>query len=161
MRSGRKAVMLPSTWPAAGLLALLCGPTLACPDWQDKTWYGDATLSAGFEPTPFWAGIKGGGTVSLRDCGFEWEGAVDPRPDLRLHWDGEAPRLAIYVEAEEDLILLVRDPEGHWLYDDNGWGRNPLIVITGPTPGDYVIFIGSRNMAEHIPVRLLISETGP
>jgi hypothetical protein len=153
--------MLPSTWPATGLLALLCGPTLACPDWQDQTWYGEATLSAGFEPTPFWAGIKGGGTVSLRDCGFEWEGAVDPRPDLRLHWEGEATRLAIYVEAEEDLILLVRDPEGHWLYDDNGWGRNPLIVITGPTPGDYVIFIGSRDLAEHIPVRLLISETGP
>jgi hypothetical protein len=153
--------MLPSTRLAIALLAFLCGPALACPDWQAKTYYGEATLSGGFEPTPFWAGIKGGGTVFLRDCGFEWEGAVAPQPDLRLHWEGEAPRLAIYVEAEEDLNLLVHTPEGHWLFDDNGRGRNPLIVISGPTPGDYVIFIGSRELAEKIPVRLLISETGP
>ena len=67
--------MLPSTWLATGLLAFLSGPALACPDWHAQTWYGEATLSAGFEPTPFWAGIKGGGTVPLRDCGFEWEEA--------------------------------------------------------------------------------------
>jgi hypothetical protein len=44
-----------------------------------------------------------------------------------LHNAGDDPRRTADGRFVATWLLLVRDPEGHWHYDDNGWGRNPLI----------------------------------
>ena len=71
------------------------------------------------------------------------------------------PSSIIGAEFAEPILLLIRDPEGRWLFDD-GLGHDPVVTITAPRAGDYAVYMGSHGTAAFTkPGTLIISETRP
>ncbi|EYD78274.1 hypothetical protein Rumeso_00103 [Rubellimicrobium mesophilum DSM 19309] len=156
------------------LVAVTTSPALACPDpgpdWTATPFLGELTFSGHNGLSDLSMSTKAGGVWNLRDCGLEGEaltgfrgdGLVDIRPDLLLHWRGEAGQLVVGTEFDEDTFLLIHGPEGIWLFDDNGRGHDPLVVIDAPKAGDYVIWIGTHGTTRFTRTgTLLVSQAGP
>lgn len=161
--------MTPSGRSAALVFALLAGPAAACPglDWTAPPYLGEVTFSHHNGLSNLSLSSRAGGVWNLRDCGlegladFHGDGLVRVRPSLLMHWQGNAPQLVVGAEFDEETLLLIRDPDGQWLFDD-GRGHDPLIVIAAPRVGDYAIFLGSHGSSRFTrPGTLIISETGP
>lgn len=169
--------MLLSARTAAVLLALTAGPALAAcpgpyPDPTAPAMTGEINLGAGTgtHPYPFTISTIGVGGFNLRDCdlegegltGYDGDGLIDTRPGLVVHWRGGHPQLTITFENEADTLLLVSDPEGRWLFNDNAQDQNPQIIIPDPTPGDYAVFVGSHGSLSFTrPGMLTISGPSP
>ena len=87
----------------AALAAVLAAPALACPGLQPtaKPDLGELNFSAHHGLTNLAMSGRAGGSFNLRDCGLEGEGLagyrgdglVKVRPDLLVHWDGDATAL--------------------------------------------------------------------
>jgi len=153
------------------MAAVLAAPALACPGLEPtaKPYLGELNFSAQHGLTNLAMSGRAGGSFNLRDCGLEGEGLagyrgdglVRVRPDLLVHWDGDATELIIGAEFAEPILLLIRDPEGRWLFDD-GLGHDPVVTITAPRAGDYAVYMGSHGTAAFTkPGTLIISETRP
>ena len=165
--------MLLSVRTAAVLLALGASPALACPQEHsmDLPFYGQIILGSDYNLDPFRMTVQGGGPSALRDCdlgaeglaGYDGDGIIGDRPDVVLEWLGGGRRLAFTLDFEDDTLLVIRDPEEGWHFDDNGRGHNPLIVFEDPPIGNYVVYIGGHGSpGGHTGVGdLIITETGP
>ena len=131
--------------------------------------YGEITVAAGRNMDPFKITTRGGGTWNLRDCGlkgdgltgFDGDALVDVPPAVVLRWLDPA-RLAITVENADDTLLVVRDPQGGWHFNDNGRGQNPLIVFNKGERGNYAIWIGSHGTNALVRTgELIVTTKGP
>ena len=163
--------MLLSARASAVVLVVMASPAQACPNMNalDRPYFGEINLSVAYGLDPFTMSARSTGTKALRDCGLEGEGLIgydgegkiDDRPDVVLHLQRGFQLLAISYENEDDTLLLIRDPEGGWHFNDNGRGQHPLVVFTSPPMGDYVIFTGINGWP-HVtpPGQLIFTETG-
>lgn len=101
-----------------------------------------------------WAGLRGGlslpmragGAARLGDCaGLPGSGHVDARPQVTLDL-ADAPqggRLEIAGTASCDAVLLVRDAQGRWNFNDDTDGLNPRLTLEPATAGRYGIWLGT------------------
>ena len=144
---------------------------MACPDRNsmDLPWFAEIMGWPNHKMETFTMSVKVEGTVPLRDCdlggevlaGYDGDGLIDMRPAVLLHWHGGEP-LAITTEFEEDTLLLIRDPQGGWHFNDNGREHNPLVVLDNPRAGTYAIYIGSHLRPPfNRPGELIMTQTGP
>ncbi|TBX16591.1 hypothetical protein [Nioella sediminis] len=145
----------------AGLLG--ASQTLACPNWNNPTVFGQATLNAGFLPDPYVRNITAGGRVNLANCyPYLGPGWVVSRPDFRLHYYGQSPtgRMTIALQARSnvDPILVVNAPDGSWHYNDDYRGYDPAIVFFNPMSGQYDIWAGSYHRSSNNPAVLIVTE---
>lgn len=126
-------------------------------DPDGKANYGEKKLEAGFEPDPFVVNVDAGGAVQTNLGGVK--AFVDKNPDFRLVYEnaGKFP-LTIYVESQADTTLLVNDPDGKWLANDDTNGLNPQIKIAQPKSGRYEIWVGTFNGGATPPAKLFITE---
>ena len=66
-------------------------------------------------------------------------------PDVSAHYSGGGQALVIAAEANTDTMLIVHTPDGQWLCSDNeGGGFNPRTEFYNPGPGEYKVWLGSR-----------------
>ena len=69
--------------------------------------------------------------------------------------------LFISVLADADTTLVINDPSGRWVCDDDGAGAlNPGVHFDNPEAGVYDIWVGTYWSGEGQPARLGISELG-
>lgn len=127
------------------------------PNWQLEPGFGSADLQAGFKNDPYVVPLIAGGPVDLSVIGYR--GMVAEAPDFDLYYEASGTTLYIYVGyAEGDTVLLVSDPNGNWLYSDDGAGGvNPGIAINNPTSGLYDIWVGTYG-SDLVDANLVISE---
>jgi len=147
------------TYSAAAALALLAAPALACPNPSDAPNFGQAELSAGFMPDPHTVEVMAGGAEDLANClGNGFVGYVSAAPDFDLYWSGSSARLTIAVDSGSDTVLLINDPNGNWLFNDDYRGLNPGVVIQNPAQGRYDIWVGTFSPGALAAARLLVTE---
>lgn len=124
--------------------------------------FGSVTLSAGFEPDPYSRELIGGGEIGgLSILGDGCSGYVADSPDFHLTWTGSSPQLRIFFTRYEsgDPTLLVRLPDGSWACGDDTSGTlDPMVVVTRPLPGEYLIWVGSYDPNEYTGGLLHITE---
>lgn len=120
---------------AALLLTLAAAGAAHGQDISADPTYGEFALITGFLPDPRELGMTAGGEVEVDVDGCDY-GYVAEAPDANFTYKGsETSPLYIYVESDEDTMLLVNGPDGTWYCDDDGFGDlNPLISI--PTAGN-------------------------
>ena len=144
---------------AAVALAFAATPALACPDWTAAPNFGQVELSVGFHPDPHVVQVTAGGDQNLSSClGQGYLGFVSVAPDFDLYWSGDSDRLIIAVESNIDTVMLINDPNGNWLFNDDYRGLDAGIVIQNPAEGLYDIWVGTFSPDEAAPARLLITE---
>ena len=149
---------------AAVVVGLLgASQSMACPNWNNPTVFGQHYLNAGFLPDPYVRNITAGGRISLANCRpYLGPGWVVSRPDFRLQYYGQSPtgRLTIALEARSNVytILVVNAPDGSWHYNDDYRGLNSAIVFFNPMSGQYDIWAGSYYRSSNNPAQLIITE---
>ncbi len=127
----------------------------------ENSTYGEVRLKGGFVPDPHEIELVASGKVKVRkeSCAF---GYVAEAPDLDFYYDGDGSRtLYIYVDPENDTILLINDTDGTWGCDDDSLiEQSPLVVIPNAESGLYNIWVGTYG-SEGGPATLKISELDP
>ncbi len=120
---------------------------------------GEIDLVTGFTPDPFVMEVVAGGDRNASALGGECVGFIAEAADVALNFQaGELP-LIIAVVADADTTLVVRDPDGNWICDDDDGGEyNPYIDIATPVSGQYQIWIGTYTAGGFEDAELLISE---
>ncbi len=153
----------------AALAAIALGVTAtvatACPNYNNRTYFGSGSLNAGFMPDPIQVPrITAGGTQDLSRCfpGQGWTGFVVSRPDYRLFYNGTSPtgRLSFQlVSNATDTVMLVNAPDGSWWYnDDSGGTFNSTITFNNPLSGQDDIWTGAYQRSSNNPAQLWITE---
>ena len=135
----------------------------ATPDVAAQPAYGTVNLRADFSPDPHETRVETIGFRPVEGLGTDCSGEIDyARPDVNLNYQAGSFPLYISVVAQADTTLIINDPSGRWLCNDDMEGWNPGIFIQRPASGTYNIWIGTvsaRDLAQ--PATLRISERPP
>jgi hypothetical protein len=88
-------------------------------------------------------------------------GLVSLAPSYAFDWSGETDTLSLLVEADGDTTLLVRTPQGDLLCSDDASADtlNPLVAISEPAEGRYLVWVGRITPDEPVSGVLTITET--
>lgn len=109
--------------------------------------FGTVTLAAGFTAPHVVEGRSGGNTDAATvspDC----VGNIDSRPDHALELGAATAGLRIYAAAEQDITLVIQQPDGSYLCNDDFDGTNPLVTAENFAAGSYKIWIGNYDASE-------------
>ncbi len=123
--------------------------------------FGEVTLAAGFTPDPHTVPLQAGGTIDAQAGvpGGACSGFVTAAPDYKLNYTPGAYTLEISVLSSVDTTLIINDPNGNWICDDDGGGNlNPLVTINNPASGRYDIWVGTFSAGGTQPATLNIHE---
>jgi len=128
-------------------------------NWNLAPRYGTATLRGGFSPDPHTVTLTAGGPIRTSQGGCS--AYVANNPDFRLNFTPGSLPLNIYVTSSTDTTLLINQPNGTWICnDDGGSGMNPLVSLNPPQAGQYDIFVGTYSQS-NTQANLHISELSP
>jgi hypothetical protein len=125
--------------------------------------YGVSGLVSGFEPDPFRVQLDAGGDFDAAQLGVAGcVGYIAGPPDYRIQWTAGQNKLPLVfsVNADADTTLVVNDPNGNWICDDdsgNG-GLNPSITIPDPPSGQYDVWVGTFQSGPIQKAELDVSE---
>lgn len=141
--------------------ALAVAPASAQSTGYDPT-YGSVRLNAGFLPDPHTVSMTAGGAIALNmgECSY---GHVAEAPDVNFYYTSNGSNtLYFYARSGSDTTLLVNEPDGSWVCNDDGLGEgtNPMIVLPGAGSGLYNIWVGTYGTSL-APATLYISEIDP
>jgi hypothetical protein len=108
--------------------------------------YGAVDLVAGFQPDPYTRILRAGGdNLYWSDsCRAYFADA----PDYRLNYRARGAALSIYVRANGDTALLIRNPTGAWNCNDDQLDLDPGIHFRDPPSGQYDIWVGTSASGE-------------
>ncbi|WP_417497380.1 hypothetical protein [Maricaulis sp.] len=122
---------------------------------------GSASLTGGFSPDPYVVEVMAGGPIAAESAaGSMCRGYATAAPDFELTFTPGALDLFISVMSDADTTLIINDPDGNWVCNDDNNGLNPGIHFEGPQSGTYDIWVGTYREGMDAPARLEISELG-
>ena len=131
------------------------------PDWLLDPTYGDVRLDQGFLPDPHAVSLRAGGSleVDIGNCDY---GFVANAPDVDFYYDTSGnTTLYVYVDGADDTTLLINQPDGTWICNDDGYtGTNPIVEMTRADDGLYNIYVGTYG-DDITSATLYISEIDP
>ncbi|MGE4055998.1 MAG: hypothetical protein AB7F99_14475 [Vicinamibacterales bacterium] len=122
---------------------------------------GETTLVNGFEPDPHEVSLTvgGGKSIDASTGPSACYGFIRNAPDYRLQYTAGSYPLFISANSETDTTIIVNDPNGDWLCDDDSGGNlNPLVTIDSPISGQYDVWVGTFDRANTAQATLRISE---
>lgn len=135
------------------------------PDYSLDATFFDEDLITGFTPDPASFPLQAGGYLLASDAQDGCAGFVAEAPDVRITYEaGDDYPLRIYVEGDADTTLLVNQPDGQWLCNDDrvDGDLNPEIMLDRPLTGQYDIWVGTYEdidtLGDFPQVELFVSE---
>ncbi len=113
--------------------------------------------------------VDAGGSDSAQSFGDDAAGvyctgyidAATPTAAIDYDADGGTGVLTIGATAFDDLVLLVQDPNGDLLCNDDFNGTDPLVQVFDPASGRYVVWVGTFSLSNSVDATLTVSETEP
>ena len=124
---------------------------------------GTVDLSGSFQPDPYQTTFSVGGMVDVSSANLRsgCAGYAAGDPDFRINFSGNASNLRIFFVAEsgKDTTLIVRDPPGQWVCNDDfiSGSGDPLVDISGPGVGQFDIWVGTYMPGDHSSGTLYIT----
>ncbi len=129
---------------------------------SDTPNFGSLELASGFSPDPQTVELISGGDVDVVELGLGTDcgGYATSAPDLRLSLADGLAQLRIFFVADggEDATLIVNDPYGNWLCNDDFSDWDPMVELQNAESGQYDIWVGSYSADEYITGMLYITE---
>ena len=149
-------------WMAAVVTATLMMGSAGSGRAQDvsaKPAFGQARLSAGFDPDPYTRSITAGGAIDASKLGGDCDGYIADAPDFRLNYTAGDFELTIMAVSNSDTTLVINTPDGQWACDDDSGGdADPAFKFDDPQSGVYDIWISVYGEAATAEATLTISE---
>lgn len=126
--------------------------------------YATVNLTAGFMPDPHETRVEAGGALNVAQSGLGGEcvGWIDAeRADVTLNYTAGQYPLYISAVSRADTTLVVRDPSGRFLCNDDLEGLNPGVIVQNPASGEWRIWVGTLDRGQPQQATLRISEVPP
>ncbi|MEO1039083.1 MAG: hypothetical protein AAFX09_06010 [Pseudomonadota bacterium] len=145
----------------ASLLAALLSSTALAQAPGAEPGYGTVRFDG--DSGPISAAVRAGGALSADRASSGCAGYITDGPTLVVDHAGGMEALYLSAASDVDTTLVVRDPGGRWICDDDGGagGFNPGVRIGGAPAGRYEIWVGTFSAGVGYPVALVhASETG-
>ena len=128
-----------------------------CPEFRIAAPWLTLTNEDADERVRLWR--RAGGSTDLQNCsGLPGLGYVSAAPQMVLQYDnqgrsGDGRRLRLTLNDRNngytcDSVLLVRDPNGQWWFNDDLSGYNAGLRFGNAQSGQYAIWLGTYNSAE-------------
>lgn len=135
------------------------------PDFSLPATFFDEDIVNGFTPDPVDYPLQAGGDLFASGVLDGCAGFVAEAPDVRITYEaGDQYPLRVFVEGRSDTTLLINQPDGQWLCNDDRveGDLNPEIFFAQPMTGQYDIWVGTYenpdSLGEFPEVVLRISE---
>jgi len=124
--------------------------------------YGGVDLESGYTPDPHTVELMAGGNLAAEySADSSCRGYVTAAPDYELRFEaGNAFDLYISAISDADTTLVINDPSGNWVCNDDQIGLNPGVMFSNPVSGTYDIWVGTYWEGEPAEAVLEISELG-
>lgn len=123
--------------------------------------YGGIELEGGFIPDPHTVDLIAGGPISASDGAHATcRGHVTAAPDYELTYTPSSLDLYISAISDSDTTLVINDPNGNWICNDDNNGLNPGVAFENPSAGVYDIWVGTYREGPGAEAQLRISELG-
>lgn len=152
-----------SILPALGVAALAAA-SVAAQDITQPPSYGSITLDSGFLPDPHSVQLRAGGSIPVNVSGSgACRGHISSAPDFNVYYTAGSFDLFISAMSQSDTTLVVNDPRGNWICDDDGGegAFNPGVQIERPASGLYNVWVGTYSSSGGTPpTTLFVSEIG-
>lgn len=116
------------------------------PDLSLPATFFDEQIVSGFTPDPVEYPLQAGGYLVASDVDSACAGFIAEAPDVRITYEaGDDYPLRIFVEGDADTTLLINQPDGEWLCNDDRveGDLNPEILFANPLGGQYDIWVGT------------------
>ncbi len=122
--------------------------------------FGRHRLRGGFPNDPYTVSVVSGGGIDAQQVSAGCRGNVSRAPDVILNFRNPHAFLRFFAESDGDTTLVINDPNGRWICNDDGAGTglNPMIDIQNPAAGQYDIWIGSYDRSANHRATLSITE---
>lgn len=117
--------------------------------------------------TQSWPLLMTGGAQQSSTTDWLCTGFVNAQgPDALMLLTADVTDLYLAVESgpDQDSTLIVQGPDGQWICDDDGLGRDLDAMIHWPlaAEGEYRIWVGSfHNLDEPVPATLMVTGDDP
>lgn len=104
---------------------------------------GDAvTLAPGFTAPNMVEG-RAGGLTDASSLGEGCIGNIASDPDHVVTLSAPIPNLRFYARADEDITLVIQQPDGSYICNDDTEGLNPVVTAANFPAGEYKVWVGS------------------
>lgn len=133
------------------------------PDIAAPPIYGTLNLVNGFSPDPTTVALQAGGPDDASLLGPECWGYINnAAPDVDLNYTaGGGLPLNIYVSSDSDTTLVINQPDGSWVCNDDYDNVNPMVSLANPQSGLYNIWVGNWDGSGIVDATLNVSELPP
>jgi hypothetical protein len=133
---------------------------------DEEATFGTVPMVSGFVPDPWIETVLAGGPINAAaaELGEGCLGNIAAVPDVNIEWlEPSTSPIRIFVVSDDDTTLVIRDPEGNFLCnDDSGFPEarplDPVIQIDEPIVGTYNIWVGTYLEEELADGYLMITE---
>jgi len=126
---------------------------------QSPSRFGVVPLHAGFTPDPRVVGGVSSGEIPASSIHRKCRGWISEAPDYLLDCETAFLELNVFARSRQDVLLVVRTPDGTILCNDNRKGtRDPLIRGSFPL-GNTQVWVGIQEQGATASYRLGFSET--
>jgi len=128
-----------------------------------EPYFGQFDLESGFVDDPHIVSIAAGGSLDASDLSSDCVGFISDAPDVSINYDSSSLSLNFAAFSEEDITLVINDPLGRWVCNDDFTESdelNPGISFEDPESGKFDIWLGvySSDEDDLIDANLFISE---
>jgi secreted trypsin-like serine protease len=116
------------------------------PDFSLDATFFDEEIVTGFTPDPMEFPLQAGGYLLASDVVDGCAGFVAEAPDVRITYEaGDEYPLRVFVDGQADTTLLINQPDGEWLCNDDRveGDLNPELYFPSPLAGQYDIWVGT------------------
>ncbi len=125
--------------------------------------YGSISLSEGFANDPHAVTLSAGGSVDVSQTSTGCWGHASAAPDYSVTYTaGNTFPLYFSAVSDTDTTLIINDPNGNWVCDDDSGGYpNPQVVFEHPQTGRYDVWVATFSESAGYPqATLYVSELG-
>lgn len=120
--------------------------------------YGEISLNTGFTPDPYEIQVTAGGNVNGASLPGSCTGMISDAPDFKVNFTAGSLPFAIRTISQADTTLIINDPNGNWVCDDDSYGDGDAMVrFNKPASGRYDIWVGTYS-GGNAPARLQLTE---
>ncbi len=146
--------------PVADTEAVEAEAAITTTQLAERQAYVTLDLQTGFPLDPFIVSVNGGGPVDAATLADECTGAISENPVLTINWEGEAEFASIFFFSDHDPTLVIQDPSGAFLCNDDASPlvQDPMISGTAPASGTYRVWVGNAEDTGLIPGLLVVTE---
>lgn len=119
---------------------------------------GIYVIAPGFMPDPYIVTVRGGGDQNASLTAEGCMGYISETPNATFVYEAPASGFRIFFISDADSTLIIQNPEGSFICNDDRVERDPAVEIIPGEEGTYLVWVGSYDSSVSPAGYLMLTE---